>query len=116
VCEKEYCAEISLGTKFELMSGILNFEINEAGKLMGLAAYHDKNYENINNTFSQAAYKLQKDSLDYTITLIEKIKKLNDCKNFVLSGGYFLNCSNNFKLVQKFKDINFLVDPNPTDA
>jgi predicted NodU family carbamoyl transferase len=116
VCEKEYCAEISLGAKFELMSEILNFEINEAGKLMGLAAYHDKNYENINNNFSQAANKLQKDSLDYTIALIEKIKKLNDCKNFVLSGGYFLNCSNNFKLVKKFKDINFFVDPNPTDA
>jgi len=116
VCEKEYCAEISLGSKFELMSEMLNFKLTEAGKLMGLAAYHDKDYENINNTFSQAAHKLQKDSLDYTISLIEKIKKLNDCKNFVLSGGYFLNCSNNFKLVKKFNDINFFVDSNPTDA
>jgi predicted NodU family carbamoyl transferase len=115
-CEKEYCAEISLGLKFNLMCERINLKHNEAGKLMGLAAYHDKNYENINKDFSNIAYKLQKDSLDYTITLIEKIKKINDCKNFVLSGGYFLNCSNNFKLVKKFNDLNFFVDPIPHDG
>jgi carbamoyltransferase len=115
-CEKIYCAELSLGFKFEFMSEILNLDATDAGKLMGLSAYHDKNYENINKTFAQSAHKLQEDSLNHTIALIEKIKKLNDCKNFVLSGGYFLNCSNNFKLVKKFKDINFFVDPIPHDG
>jgi carbamoyltransferase len=115
-CEKEYCAEISLGLKFNLMCERINFRHNEPGKLMGLASYHDKNYENINKEFSSIANKLQKDSLDHTITLIEKIKKINDCKNFVLSGGYFLNCSNNFKLVKKFNDLNFFVDPIPHDG
>jgi predicted NodU family carbamoyl transferase len=27
-----------------------------------------------------------------------------------------LNCVNNFKYVQKFKDINFFIDPVPHDA
>ena len=115
-CEKEYCGEMSLGLKFNLMSERINFKSEEAGKLMGLAAYHDKNYENINKDFSNIAHKLQKDSLDHTVKLIEKIKKINNCKNFVLSGGYFLNCSNNFKLVKKFNDINFFVDPIPHDG
>ena len=34
--------------------------------------------------------------------LINKAKTYSNCKNIILSGGYHLNCSNNFKLVKKF--------------
>ena len=33
-----------------------------------------------------------------------------------MSGGYFLNCSNNFKYVEKYPDLNFFIDPIPHDA
>ena len=31
-------------------------------------------------------------------------------------GGYFLNCSNNFKYVKQFPNLNFFVDPVPHDG
>ena len=36
--------------------------------------------------------------------------KYSDCKNIILSGGYHLNCSNNFKLVKQFPEYNFFVE------
>ena len=46
--------------------------------------------------------------------LIDGVK--NKSNNIVLSGGYFLNCSNNFKYVKKYPNINFFVDPIPHDG
>jgi predicted NodU family carbamoyl transferase len=42
---------------------------------------------------------------------MEKAITYSDCKNIILSGGYHLNCSNNFKLVKLFPKYNFFVDP-----
>ena len=39
-----------------------------------------------------------------------------DSTNIVLSGGYSLNCTNNYKYLQSFPDINFFVDPVPHDG
>lgn len=85
------------------------------GKIMGLAAYV-KNKKNLNKKYVEQAYKLQKKSFNYTVDLIKKAKKYSCIKNIVLSGGYFLNCLNNFKYVEKFKDLNFFVDPIAHDG
>ena len=51
-----------------------------------------------------AAHAQEKSFEDKTI-LIDRAKK--DSNNILLSGGYFLNCSNNFKYV-KNRCLNFL--------
>jgi carbamoyltransferase len=85
------------------------------GKVMGLAAYI-KNTNKLNKTHVRQANKLQKESFDYTVDLINKAKKYSNIKNIVLSGGYFLNCLNNFKYVKKFKNLNFFIDPVAHDG
>jgi len=89
----------------------------EFGKLMGLSsyAYTDKKF-NLNYEYVEIAKKVQEKTFDETCRLIEKAYEYKKIKNFVLSGGYFLNCSNNFKYVKKYPHINFFVDPNPTDG
>ena len=37
-------------------------------------------------------------------------------KNIVLSGGYSLNCTNNYKYLQAFPEYQFFVDPIPHDG
>ena len=51
-----------------------------------------------------------------TCELIEQAVDYRGLKNIILTGGVALNCVNNFKYVQKFKDINFFIDPVPHDA
>ena len=35
---------------------------------------------------------------------------------YILSGGYSLNCTNNYKYLQRFPDHQFFVDPIPHDG
>jgi|TARA_R100000479_G_scaffold171256_1_gene114605 predicted NodU family carbamoyl transferase len=81
-----------------------NFKSGEEGQMMGFAPY-----DNLAN-------EAQKETLKDVIELIEKAKEYSDCKNIILSGGYHLNCSNNFKLVKLYPEYNFFVDPVPYDA
>jgi len=48
--------------------------------------------------------------------IVNKIKQYSDCKNVILSGGYHMNCSNNFKLVKHFPKYSFFVDPVAYDG
>ena len=43
---------------------------------------------------------------------MKKAFSYSDCKNVVLSGGYSLNCVNNYHYVKEFPDYNFFVDPS----
>ena len=88
--------------KYTMEAGFKPFE---EGQLMGLAAYKNP-----------IAMKAQKECLQENIELIKKAITYNDCKNIILSGGYHLNCSNNFKLVKHFPDLNFFVDPIAHDG
>lgn len=89
---------------------------HDSGKLMGLAAYAntDKKF-NLNYEHVELAEKVQKKSFSQTCELIERAYDFKNIKNFVLSGGYFLNCSNNFKYIKKYPKFNFFVDPVPQD-
>jgi len=91
------------------------FKSHEEGQLMGLAAYKNKNTD-IPEFLLNIANKAQEETLEEKINLIKKAKQYSDCKNIILSGGYHLNCSNNFKLVKHFPELNFFVDPIPYDA
>jgi predicted NodU family carbamoyl transferase len=80
------------------------FKEGEEGQMMGFAPYND------------IANEAQKETLKDVIELIERAKEYSDCKNIILSGGYHLNCSNNFKLVKLYPEYNFFVDPIPYDG
>tara|TARA_R100001086_G_scaffold49634_1_gene22047 strand:+ start:290 stop:1198 length:909 start_codon:yes stop_codon:yes gene_type:complete len=93
----------------------IGMEPYDAGKLMGLSSYkyskekYQLDYDKIN-----IAADVQEKTFSETCNLIEIAK--NYGKNILLSGGYFLNCSNNFKYVKKYPKLNFFVDPIPNDA
>lgn len=87
----------------------------DAGKLMGLASYaYTKEKFNLNYEHVEIGRKAQEKTFEETCQLIDEASSYSN--NIVLSGGYFLNCSNNFKYVKKYPKINFFVDPIPHDA
>tara|TARA_R110002020_G_scaffold254836_3_gene468620 strand:+ start:233 stop:1165 length:933 start_codon:yes stop_codon:yes gene_type:complete len=88
-------------------------DANDAGKLMGLSsyAYTDKKYP-LDYNKVKIAKEVQEKTFEDTCKLIDQAPS----KNIILSGGYFLNCSNNFKYVKKYPQLNFFVDPIPHDA
>ncbi len=91
------------------------FKDFEEGQMMGLAAYKNKNTD-ISKEVLEIANKAQEETLQETIELVEKVKEYSDCKNIILSGGYHMNCSNNFKLVKHFPEYKFFVDPISHDG
>ena len=125
---------------FKLYSGPSNVNWAEAGKLMGLSSYGNPNkkitwveYYNdypmynmsyiedlknnrLKNNFSfqemaDIAKKVQDETKEHTVRLIQKTIEKSQSNNIVLSGGYFLNCVNNYAYIKEFPDINFYVDP-----
>lgn len=65
---------------------------------------------------SEIAHKLQIETFKHTCTLIEKAVSLTGKKKIVLSGGYFLNCVNNYKYTKKFPELEFFADPISHDG
>jgi len=111
-----YSSESTGGYLFSLACRNIGLK-SEPGKLMGLASYSktNKNF-NLDKEKIEIAQKIQEISFERTCWLIEKAFKYKKIKNFVLSGGYFQNCSNNFKYIKKYPEFNFFVDPVPNDA
>lgn len=105
------------GFDFLRTCDLVGLESYDAGKLMGLSsyAYSEKKY-NLNYEHIELAKKAQEKSFNSTCLLIEKAHSYKKIKNFVLSGGYFLNCTNNFKYVKKYPEFNFFIDPIPHDG
>jgi carbamoyltransferase len=92
------------------------FGENEEGQLMGLAAYSNKPIKEELKKAVEIGRDAQEKTLKECIELIVKAKEYSSCKNIILTGGYHLNCSNNFKLVKIFPELNFFVDPIPYDG
>jgi carbamoyltransferase len=120
---------------------VLSVQAHEAGKAMGMSSYGllskkqtewFHNYGNhflfdcdflckatkskiyLSATFKEKvdfAKKLQHETKEYTIRLIQKAIDLSKSNNVVLSGGYFQNCVNNYAYLKAFPNINFYVDP-----
>ena len=115
----DYCLTSmpSSGMNFSNMSYALGTdkEGRAAGKVMGMASY-GRILPNVfdKHTMSQ---QLEVDSFEASCKIIQKALDYKpECKNIVLSGGYSLNCTNNYKYLQAFPDINFFVDPIPHDG
>ena len=83
--------------------------------MMGIAPYKNKK-TNLDKKILEISDKAQKETLEDVVELIERTKQYSTCKNIILSGGYHLNCSNNFKLVKLYPDFNFFVDPVAHDG
>jgi carbamoyltransferase len=117
--------------KFGMNSGL------NAGKIMGMAAYGSPSTKNpwfidgiadnqvflseLENvsTFEEKcnfAWKLQEETKRHTINYISTVIKKYQPKNIVLSGGYFLNCVNNYFYLKEFPQINFYIDPIAHDG
>lgn len=144
-CQIVYSDSISCGILFVNFSSHLGYNAGyDAGKIMALSSY-GKDTDNYgdwffsiddvertntnliwsmllkikNSPFQQQAdilQKLQKETKNHTINLIKKSLKLCNTKNIVLSGGYFLNCVNNYKYLKEFPGVNFYIDPIAQDA
>jgi carbamoyltransferase len=62
------------------------------------------------------AYKIQKETEEQMIELIQKAVDITGETNIVISGGYGLNCVANYKFVKKFPELNFYIDPMAHDG
>ena len=95
----------SMGMLFEDMCTEYHMgKTGDAGKIMGMAAYEEK------------PMQLQEHSKNYTIELLKKAFTYSDSDNIVLSGGYALNCVNNYVYASKFNTKNFFIDPVAHDG
>ena len=115
----EFTSLPSNGMNFSNMSVTLGCDPvgRGAGKVMGMASYSSE--PQIPNVFSKhtTAQLCELESLKHAKTVIQKaIDYKPDVKNIVLSGGYSLNCTNNYKYLQAFPEHNFFVDPIPHDG
>tara|TARA_A200000159_G_scaffold164863_1_gene196860 strand:- start:3709 stop:4851 length:1143 start_codon:yes stop_codon:yes gene_type:complete len=107
----------SMGMNFSNMSVALGADDlgRGAGKIMGMASYSSM----IPRVHSRhnAAQAVERDSYDNAVEVIQKAISLRpDVKNIVLSGGFSLNCTNNYKYLKAFPDHQFFVDPIPHDG
>ena len=62
------------------------------------------------------AYKIQKETEEQMIDLIQKAIDTTGETNIVISGGYGLNCVANYKYIKHFPGINFYIDPIAHDG
>lgn len=65
---------------------------------------------------AKLAKKAQIETKNHTIRLIQDLIDKTQSKNVVLSGGYFLNCVNNYEYIKAFPEINFFIDPTSHDG
>jgi carbamoyltransferase len=84
--------------------------------MYNMTFFEDLKNNKIKNNFSfqemaDIARKVQDETKEHTIRLIQKTIEKSKSNNIVLSGGYFLNCVNNYAYIKEFPDINFYVDP-----
>ena len=62
------------------------------------------------------AHKVQKETEQQVINLIQKAIDITGETNIVLSGGFALNCVANYKFIKAFSNINFYIDPIAHDG
>lgn len=78
-----------------------------------------KTYEKLDTMFfrdrANFAAKVQEQTLKHTLRLIKKAFELSSAKNLVISGGYALNCVNNFKYLEHVPGSLF-IDPIAHDG
>lgn len=110
-------SRMSSGQRYSMFSSLLGFD-NEgraAGSVMGFAAYGS--IDRPAETYQDLSAQLQEDTFIHSCGIIDKAIELNPtCKNIVLSGGYSLNCVNNYRFLETYPDHQFFVDPVANDS
>lgn len=82
-------------------------------KLNGSLAITKDNFQD----YANLAKKVQKESEDAVINFILDNCDFDACKNITLSGGYALNCLNNYRLLHELpEDVNLFIQPNADDS
>ncbi len=107
----------SNGMNFSNMSWALGCDTmgRAAGKVMGMASY-GTNEKNVHTRYS-VAHQLELDAYEWSVEVIRKATAMYPkCKNILLSGGYSLNCTNNYKYLSAFPEHQIFVDPIPHDG
>jgi predicted NodU family carbamoyl transferase len=79
------------------------------------ANYNPKVEKESHEILINLTYKLQEQTLNHTLRIIEKAYSLSSFNNIVISGGYALNCVNNYKYLSHVKG-NFYIDPISHDG
>jgi len=62
------------------------------------------------------AYHIQTESENEVFKLVEKTLDLTKLDKIACSGGYFLNCVCNYKLLKKFPNVKFYFEPTSNDG
>ena len=71
----------------------------------------------ISNRCANLSHKLQVETLKHTNYLIKRALSLSKSRNLVISGGYALNCLNNYQYLDELpEDVNIFIDPISNDA
>jgi len=89
-----------------------------AGKVMGMASY-GRLFKDRPDRFDRhiVAQMCEEESFQNACNVIRTAIEYNpECKNLVLSGGFSLNCTNNYRYLQEFPDMDIFVDPVPHDG
>tara|TARA_E500000318_G_scaffold34413_2_gene33696 strand:+ start:640 stop:1647 length:1008 start_codon:yes stop_codon:yes gene_type:complete len=128
----------TVGLVFQIASEHCGFYYLDGGKVMGLSAFgkdsklpafylgDNMSSNSIYPEFlfknktqfkkEDVAFAAQRDTQKRVDYLIESVLKKTNTRNFILTGGYAMNCVNNYRLVKKYLDINFYFEPMSTDA
>ena len=109
----------SCGMNFSNLSYALgcDAEGRAAGKVMGMASYAEQPPRDNVFTRHTVAQQCELESLEHSVKVIQRALDLNpNCNRIVLSGGFSLNCTNNYKYMERFPEVDFFVDPVPHDG
>ena len=110
----------SSGMNFSNMSYAFGADTHgrAAGKVMGMASY-GRLLPDRPDRFDRhiVAQMCEEESFKNACNVIRRAMELNPkCHNLVLSGGFSLNCTNNYRYLQEFPELNIFVDPVPHDG
>jgi carbamoyltransferase len=82
-----------------------------------LDTFHPDNFDDHFYIKSRIAKKLQDETLNHTKKLIAQALELSSSRNVILSGGYALNCLNNYQYFDDLpEDVKLYIDPLASDA
>lgn len=79
------------------------------------SAWH-KDFSLVRDVDKNLAYHVQSEVEEMVASLVQRALDVTGETNIVISGGFGLNCVNNYKLLKKFPNVNFYIDPIAHDG
>ena len=91
-------------------------EANPYLKKFNTASDWHYNFDLVTDQELNLAFEIQSAAEQYLFKLVEKAIDITGETNVVISGGFALNCVANYKLIKKFPNIKFFIDPIAHDG